>query len=137
MASKIKFKRAIFPGSFAPFHEGHYSILLKANALFDEVIILVANNPYKPSIPLETRKKQVQEYLKIKGLNNLVITTAGYTTEIALLQNCNYLVRGLRDHDDFSFEQNLYKENKILQPQIETIYFMADEDYVTIHSNKK
>ena len=40
-------KRALYIGSFDPFTSGHYDILLQAEKLFDEIIIVIANNPQK------------------------------------------------------------------------------------------
>src|SRR6476620_9039741 len=40
-------KIGLFPGSFNPFHKGHYSVLQKAEKLFDKVIIAFGRNPEK------------------------------------------------------------------------------------------
>ena len=37
--------RAIYPGSFDPFHHGHRDIARRAAALFDELIITVFDAP--------------------------------------------------------------------------------------------
>lgn len=134
---KPKFSKAIFPGSFDPFHDGHYHILLKANALFDEVIIFIGNNPNKNSNNFETRLEQVKSYLASKQLNNLVVYGPDYTVDIAKKFGCDYIVRGLRNSDDFMFESKLFRCNKNLAPQIETVYFMSDKDYIDLHSHKK
>ena len=40
-------KRAIFPGSFDPFTLGHYDILKRGLALFDEIVIGIGRNSTK------------------------------------------------------------------------------------------
>ena len=42
-------KRAIYPGSFDPITNGHIDILKRALQVFDEVIVLVADNETKKS----------------------------------------------------------------------------------------
>lgn len=137
LTSKIKFNKAIFPGSFDPFHEGHYQILLKANKLFDEVIILVANNNEKNSSNILLRYNQTKSFLESKNLKNKVIySDKEYTVDIAKLYQCDYIIRGIRNAKDISYESELYKQNKILKPEIETIYFFAEEEYINLCSSK-
>lgn len=137
MNSKTTYKKALFPGSFDPFHEGHYQILLKANALFSEVIVLVANNEQKNSNAILKRYEQVKQFLATKQLTNLVIYSEDtFTVDIAREHNCVYLIRGLRNSKDLTYELELYKQNKILNPQIETIYFVAEDDYHELASSK-
>ena len=40
-------KKAIYAGSFDPFHNGHLDIVKKASKLFDEVYVVIAKNPKK------------------------------------------------------------------------------------------
>lgn len=137
MNSRIKYKKALFPGSFDPFHEGHYQILLKANTLFDEVIILVAINEQKNSKPILQRYEQVKQFLVTKGLTNQVIYSEHtLTVDVAKSYDCSHLVRGIRNSDDLIYELKLYKQNKNLNPQIETIYFVAEENYHELASSK-
>lgn len=137
MNLKTKCNKALFPGSFDPFHEGHYQILLKANAMFDEVIVLVAVNEQKNSQTILKRYEQVKQFLASKQLANKVIYSENtFTVDVAKAHNCDYLVRGLRNSDDLIYEMELYKQNKILNPQIETIYFVAEDDYYELASSK-
>ncbi len=110
---------------------------MKAQQIFDEVIIFVGINPNKKSNSLEERVKQVEHYLKNKGLSNKVIYGHQYTVDVAHQNHCNFLIRGLRNNDDFKYEIDLYQQNKFLNPKIETIYFIADEEFINLHSSNK
>lgn len=137
MTSKTKYKKALFPGSFDPFHEGHYQILLKANLLFDEVIVLVAVNEQKNSKPILKRYEQVKQFLATKKMVNQVIYSENtLTVDVAKSYNCDYLIRGLRDNKDLIDELKIYKQNKIFNQEIETIYFLAEEEYSSLASSK-
>ena len=53
-------KKAFFPGSFDPFTKGHEDIVLRALALFDEVIIGIGQNSNKSRyFPLEKMKEYI------------------------------------------------------------------------------
>ena len=64
-------KIAIYPGSFDPITIGHIDILKRALNIFDEIIILVADNPHKKSRfsvqeRVEMIKETVKEYHNVK-----------------------------------------------------------------------
>ena len=56
-------KKALFPGTFDPFHEGHYEILIRAQKLFKKIIIFIGNNDAKKSSDFLTRYKQIKAFL--------------------------------------------------------------------------
>jgi cytidyltransferase-related domain len=43
-------KNIIYPGTFDPITNGHLDIAERASTLFDEVMIVIANNPRKESL---------------------------------------------------------------------------------------
>lgn len=129
-------KLAIFPGTFDPITNGHINIIKRASNIFDEVIVLVAINPEKKSrFSLEERVASIKE--AIKDLNNVVVdSTTGLTVEYAKKHNAKFLIRGLRNESDFEFETDLMLANKTLEPDIETIFLIADEKLKDISSSK-
>lgn len=134
--SKTNCRNAIFPGSFDPFHEGHYNILIRANEIFDNVIVLVANNYCKKSSPINERVLQVKKYLQKYNLTNKVASTYDLTVDYAIKNNCKYLIRGIRNKKDFNYEMKLANINKKLSKEIETIFFFAENKYINLRSNK-
>lgn len=136
-ALEQKSKKVIFPGSFNEFHLGHFHVLMQADQVFDEVIIFVGQNPNKPKQNFNERIKQIKKFIKehtnkeftILGSNSL-------TTDVARENNCNWIVRGLRDVSDFEYERNLYNEYKKINPKIQIMYFMADSKYINIRNSK-
>lgn len=66
-------KKVIFPGSFDPFHNGHFDIIKEATKIFDYVLIAVANNPSKTSywFNAKERKKLIEK--SIKNLKNIEV----------------------------------------------------------------
>lgn len=129
-------KKAVFPGTFDPITNGHLNLIKRASKMFDEVIVLVAINPEKKSkFSLEERVLNIKE--AVKNIHNVKVdSTKGLTVEYAKKHHAKYLIRGLRNSDDFKFETELMIANKALEPSIDTIFLIADEDLKDISSTK-
>ena len=115
-------KIALFPGSFAPFTIGHQSIVDRALPLFDKIIIAIGVNTNKNQHFTIDQKMQ---WIKSVYSNNPKIETKQYeglTVDFCKQENANYILRGLRDSDDFKFEKDIAQMNQDLNPDIETIF---------------
>jgi pantetheine-phosphate adenylyltransferase len=124
-------KKALFPGSFDPFHNGHKNIYLKAQKLFDEVIIFVANNNAKENQSYFTTRVKI---IKKELPNAKVIFGNHLTAYLAKKHNCEYLVRGIRNTEDILYEEEMAKINNYLNKELTTILLFADEDLKNISS---
>lgn len=129
-------KKALFPGTFDPFHDGHYEILIRAQKLFKKIIIFIGNNDAKKSSDFLTRYKQIKAFLASKKNKVKIVYGLDKTVDIAKKHHCNYIIRGIRDIDDFEYELNFFYINKNLNHKIEIIYFMAENKFKEIRSNK-
>lgn len=111
-------RRAIFSGSFDPFTLGHLSIVQKALQTFDEIIINIGCNPEKKALfNTMERKEMIMQTLTEYGLEQKVklITNNGLTADLALRENVNELIRGIRlGTNDPEAEQNLATFNQYL-----------------------
>ncbi|TCG10615.1 pantetheine-phosphate adenylyltransferase [Mycoplasma todarodis] len=126
-------KKAIYPGSFDPFHEGHLSIYNKAIKLFDEVIIYVTNNDEKTHQEiLEKRKENILSEIP----NCKIIADTKLTSLIAQENDSFYIVRGLRTFDEVEYELFLASINKRLNQEVETIIIFSDDEMKNISSSK-
>ncbi|GAA4309711.1 hypothetical protein GCM10023149_04140 [Mucilaginibacter gynuensis] len=92
---------AVYPGSFNPFHKGHYNILQKAERIFDKVIIARGVNPGKDAVtrdlPEALKYRQMASY---EGLLTDFIDTLDYDVTV---------IRGLRNGSDLQYELNQYR----------------------------
>ncbi|WP_338984848.1 pantetheine-phosphate adenylyltransferase [Spiroplasma endosymbiont of Diplazon laetatorius] len=129
-------KRAIYPGSFDPFHDGHLNILTKASKLFDEVIVTVTKNISKDSNPdLSKRVEKIKSMTK--HLDNVVveINENQLTAEFARSKNVGYIVRGIRDAQTLEYEIELYDGNKSIYKELETVLFLSDNEKRKVSSS--
>lgn len=123
----MKEHKAIYPGSFDPFHEGHLDVLKKALKLFTYVYIVVTKNINKNSkSSFDERVKIVKN--KIKEIRNVTVikNENDLTVNIAHELGAKFIIRGLRDEKDFENELDFYDGNKFLDNEIEIVYFISE-----------
>ena len=105
--------KVLYPGSFDPITKGHMNIIEQASNLFDEVIIAVMQNPSKKSglFTLEERLEMIRKLYQ--NMNNIkVISARGAAVDVALLNECKAIIRGLRSLSDYDYEVQLQQINK-------------------------
>ena len=121
---------AVYPGSFDPITNGHLDILGRAAAVFDTVVIGVLENPRKtPLLPVETRIAVIREALRtdVPAILDRVEVKSfdGLTVDFARANRASAIVRGLRAVSDFETEMQLAHNNRVLAPNIDTVFFMT------------
>jgi pantetheine-phosphate adenylyltransferase len=119
----------IYPGTFDPVTYGHLDVLERAARLFDHVLVSVAHSPEKePLFSAEQRLELIRP--NIARFPNVSATTfRGLLVDFAMEQHAVAIIRGLRALSDFEFEFNMALMNRHLQPAVETIYVMPNEDF--------
>ncbi len=125
-------KKALFPGSFDPIHDGHISIYKKATELFDEVLVYVTFNPRK-----NNAENVFERAEKIQAILPEVKVLSGHqmTTDVARQNNCQYIVRGIRNDSDIKYELAMASGNKELNREIESILIISDEELKHVSSS--
>ena len=131
-------RRAIFPGSFDPLTNGHLDIIRRSAPLFDEMIIAVLNNADKhPMFSVNERCAIIREVLpsvETSECRMLVESFSGLTADFAREKKATAIVRGIRAVSDYEYELRMALMNRRLEPQIETVFLMAGEEYSYVSS---
>lgn len=131
-------RKAIFPGSFDPLTNGHLDVIQRSSPLFDEIIVAILNNPDKnPMFTVEERVEMIEEILPSVEHDNCKVTVAsfsGLTAEFAKRSGATAIVRGIRAVSDYEYELRMALMNRKLEPTIETVFLMADEEYSYVSS---
>lgn len=127
-------RRAIYPGSFDPLHNGHLDVLRRAARLFDEVIVAIAFNDQKRSLfSVEERELLLSEC--VGDLPNVTVSQFdGLLVEFAHHHRADAVIRGLRAVSDFEFEFQMALMNRKLQPKLETVFLTPVEQYTYLSS---
>ena len=126
--------RAMYPGSFDPFHNGHRDTARRAAALFDELVVTVFDAPAKRLLfSSDERIRLAREALQ--DVNNIsIVSYSGLTVKWAQRNGVRVIVRGLRNVDDLTFEACIDMANRHMAPQIETCYLLCSTEYAYLSS---
>ena len=120
---------AVYPGSFDPITNGHLDIIGRAANVFDRVIVAVLANPRKtPLLPVEERMRVIRASLADDGAPSDRIEVAsfdGLTVDFCHDHAATAIVRGLRAISDFETEMQLAHNNRVLAPDVDTMFFMT------------
>ena len=128
-------KTAVFPGSFDPFTRGHESVVRKALPLFDRVIIAIGVNSTKTSLfDLEHRKTWIESTFASDEQVD-VQTFEGLTIDFCKKHGAHFILRGLRNAIDFSYEQNIAQMNQAMASDVLSVFIMCDPEYAAINSS--
>ena len=127
-------KTVVYPGTFNPITNGHTDLVERASAIFDRVIVAVGSSKLKSTMaPLEKRVSVTREVLA--HIDNVEVTGfEGLLTDFVKKQNARLILRGLRTVADFEYEFQLVGMNRVLAPDIETIFLAPAEEFSYISS---
>jgi len=126
--------RAMYPGTFDPFTNGHNDLVRRACRIFDRVVVAIAANPGKtPLFTLEQRVDLARRVLADVP-NVEVVGYTGLTVDFARQQGLNVIMRGLRAVSDFEFEFQLATMSRHLNGEVETIFLTPTEQFNFISS---
>ena len=127
--------KAAFPGSFDPPTFGHLNIIERAAALFDSLVVVLADNPRKKTLfTLEERLSMVTELAAPWG-NVSVAGYDGLMVDFMQERGIKVQVRGIRGPEDFSYELELAHWNRTLAPDLETVFLAADPRFALLRSS--
>ncbi len=124
---------AFFPGSFDPFTKGHEDIVLRALALFDEVVIGIGQNSNKSRyFSLDKMKHYIETTFANKPVR--VVTYQNLTANVAKEVGAKFIIRGLRNTTDFEYENSISQVNRHINPELETVFLITSPHLAPISS---
>ena len=128
-------KTAIYPGSFDPVTLGHYDIIERSSKIFDKLIVGVLNNSAKsPLFSVEERVNMLKDVTS-HFPNVEVQSFAGLLIDCVRSNDANVIVRGLRAITDFEYELQLAQMNRVIAPEIDTLFLTTNLKYAYLSSS--
>lgn len=125
---------AVYTGTFDPVHLGHLDIIRRGSRLFERLIVGVGDNPEKaPFFSAEERVSLLQEV--VKPFPNVEVQAFdGLAVKFVRDLKARIMLRGLRTLSDMEYEFTMSLMNLNLDPDLETIFLMAKEEYSHVSS---
>ena len=131
--SKPTGRLAVFPGAFDPFTHGHLDIAVRAQAIFDGLIVAVGVNPEKQAwFTAEDRVDMAREALA-DWPDITVERYDGLTMDYVRAVGAKALVRGIRDAADLREELQMANLNQMIGG-VETVFLMTSEEQMMTSS---
>lgn len=127
--------KAIYPGSFDPVTLGHLDIIERTSKMFDRVIIGVLNNKSKsPLFSVEERVNMLKEVTS--SLPNVEVQSfEGLLIDFVRKNDARVIVRGLRAITDFEYELQMAQTNRVIAPEVDTIFLTTNFRYSYLSSS--
>jgi pantetheine-phosphate adenylyltransferase len=132
----VTLRRALYAGSFDPPTNGHLWVLEQGATLFDELVVVIGQNPQKKgSWPIDERLAILRECCA--HLKNVEVRQfdGQYLVRVAAQLGARYLLRGLRNAGDFAYEQTIRNVNRDLEPSVETVFLVTPRELAEVSSS--
>lgn len=126
---------AVFPGSFDPITRGHEDIVNRALPLFDHIIVGIGVNAGKKSMFSIDQRKEWIRHTFAHTEKVSVEHYEGLTVRFCEQRDAQFILRGIRDADDFHFEKPIAQMNRELTADLETVFLITSPAYAPYSSS--
>ncbi|MEQ8846635.1 pantetheine-phosphate adenylyltransferase [Botrimarina sp.] len=130
-------RRAVYTGSFDPITLGHLNVMQRAKLVADELIVGLGVNAHKtPLFSVDERAELVERAVRAAGMQHVSVRTfEGLAVRFVRDCGARLIVRGVRSVTDMEAEFTMILANRKLDPEIETVFFMAGDEFSHVSSS--
>ena len=127
-------QKAVYTGVFDPIHLGHLDVIRRGSRIFERLVVGVGNNPEKLSFFTIAERVELIHQVVAPYRNVEVRPFTGLAVRFVREVGARVILRGLRTLSDMEYEFSMSLTNLALDPEIETVFLMAKEEYSHISS---
>jgi len=130
------YRTAVFAGTFDPFSLGHLDVIERGRRLFEHLVVGIGVNLAKASLfSVEERTDMVRNVVSLRSFSNVSVQSfEGLTVNFVRAVGARVILRGLRTLSDMEYEFGMTLTNHRLDPEVETVFLMADAEYSHVSS---
>jgi pantetheine-phosphate adenylyltransferase len=132
--SELAVRTAVYTGAFDPITLGHLNVIERSSRFVERLVVGVGVNTGKKQLFSPSERAELVELATSHLPNVEVKTFSGLAVEFVRSCGSRVMVRGVRPLTDIAFEFTMLMGNRELDPEIETIFLMADEQYTHVSS---
>ena len=127
----------IYAGSFDPPTNGHLWMIQRGAEMFDELVVVLAVNPDKRGLfSLEKRQELMASLLAVLPSHvRLATVERGFLVDFAREVGAGFLLRGIRNTQDFEYEKSMARMNARMESDIRTVFLMPPGELEEISSS--
>ena len=126
---------AVYTGSFDAVTLGHLNVIERASRLVDTLIVGIGINTEKAALFSPELRVDLVTQASAHLKNVVVRAFAGLAVGFVRECGARVMIRGVRPLTDLATEFTMTMANKHLDPGIETVFLMADEEFVHVSSS--
>lgn len=128
-------KIAVYTGSFDPITLGHLNVIARSSRLVDHLVVGIGENREKS--PLFAPHERVELVQRVTAdLGNVEVKIfSGLAVDFVRDCGATVMIRGVRPLTDIAAEFTMTMANRRLNPDLETVFLMADGDYSHVSSS--
>ncbi len=129
------FRKAVFTGTFDPISLGHLDVIRRGRLLFDHLVVGIGVHPSKTSLFSIEERVALAERVVAPFPNVSVEAFGDLTVHYVRRIGARVILRGLRTLTDMEYEFGMTLTNQKLDPEIETVFLMADGQFSHVSSS--
>ena len=128
-------KTAVYTGSFDPITLGHLNVIERSSRLVEKLVVGIGINVAKSGMFAPDERLELVQRVTA-GMKNVEVQTFSELA-VKFVRSCgaNCMIRGVRPLTDIPAEMTMMIANRRLDPEMETIFLMADAQFAHVSSS--